>query len=145
MRDIPGTITDRNTDYLVHCAPSVHLEKAWDFDSTLNGYQELAATFDIYTAEHKFLAHILGVADEAGEVAGKVKKLLRDEGFSGKATDLTQEQRDALESELGDVLWYVAAVARDLNISLARVASENIAKLFSRRERGVLRGSGDNR
>jgi NTP pyrophosphatase (non-canonical NTP hydrolase) len=82
----------------------------------------------------------LGLCGEAGEVAEKVKKILRDQ--QGLVTD---ENRQALQKELGDVLWYVAQVASELGLDLAVVAEKNLEKLFSRKERGVLSGSGDNR
>jgi NTP pyrophosphatase (non-canonical NTP hydrolase) len=82
----------------------------------------------------------MGLAGEAGEVAEQVKKFMRDDGGT-----LREERRQKLIRELGDVLWYVAAVASDLGVSLDEVAEANIAKLASRQERGVLGGSGDDR
>ena len=82
----------------------------------------------------------MGLAGEAGEVAEQVKKFMRDDGGT-----LREERRQKLIHELGDVLWYVAAVAYDLGVSLDEVAEANIAKLASRQERGVLGGSGDDR
>ena len=66
--------------------------------------------------------------------------MLRDSGGQ-----LTQQQRDDMAAELGDVLWYVAAVAQELGVSLADVAQANLDKLASRKARGTLQGSGDNR
>lgn len=77
---------------------------------------------------------------EAGEVQGKVKKILRDD--DGVITD---EKREAILDELGDVLWYVTRMADELGESLADVAERNLIKLFGRLERGTLGGSGDNR
>lgn len=77
---------------------------------------------------------------EAGEVQGKLKKILRDD--NGVITD---EKRKALRGEIGDVLWYLANLAGELDMGLEDIAQENIDKLASRRERGVLGGSGDNR
>lgn len=88
----------------------------------------------------KFVYPTLGLASEAGELAGKVKKIFRDHG--GK---VDEETRAAIEKELGDVLWYVAQVATDFNLSLEDVGKKNIEKLASRLERGVVRGDGDNR
>lgn len=82
----------------------------------------------------------LGLTNEAGEVAGKLKKVLRDNGG-----ELTQEKRSELAAELGDVLWYCAAIADELGYSLAYIAKQNIQKLYDRAERGVIGGSGDNR
>lgn len=82
---------------------------------------------------------VLGLAGEAGEVAGKVKKILRGDKVYSEAV------RDALVDELGDVLWYVAAVATNLDINLEDVADRNLRKLQSRQARGVIKGSGDTR
>ena len=80
----------------------------------------------------------LGLTNEAGEVAGVVKKYIRG--------DYPQDEViDRLKGELGDVLWYLAVMAEVLGISLSDIAAHNIAKLQSRQERGVLRGDGDNR
>jgi len=82
----------------------------------------------------------LGLAGEAGEVAEKVKKLMRDAGGV-----LTDDRRDALRKELGDVLWYVAALCSELNLDMGEVAAQNIAKLQDRRERNAIGGDGDDR
>jgi len=82
----------------------------------------------------------LGLAGEPGEVAEKIKKLMRDpDGV------LTPERRDALKKELGDVLWYVAALCSELDLRMGEVAEHNIAKLRDRKARGAIRGDGDNR
>lgn len=83
---------------------------------------------------------VLGLNGEAGEVADKVKKVLRD---SGGILDV--DTRAAIAAELGDVLWYVSAVANQLGTSLGEVAAANLEKLRSRQARGALTGSGDNR
>jgi len=75
-----------------------------------------------------------------GEVLGKIKKVLRD-----KNGEFTPETNQAIGDEIGDVLWYMAALARDLNLSLEDIADRNIAKLLDRRARNVIQGSGDNR
>ena len=77
---------------------------------------------------------------EAGEIQGKIKKILRDD--SGV---LSAEKRDALVGEAGDLLWYLARLADELNVGLNFIAEKNLAKLDSRKERGVIQGSGDNR
>lgn len=91
-------------------------------------------------AGNNFVYPTLGLAGEAGEVAEKIKKVIRDK--SGIIDDATKE---AIEKELGDVLWYVAQIATELDLSLDGVAEKNIEKLFSRLERGKIQGSGDNR
>lgn len=82
----------------------------------------------------------LKLAGEAGEVAEKFGKIIRDKDGVG-----TPDDRNELIKELGDVLWYITAWANELNISLEQVARINIEKLYSRHERGVIGGSGDNR
>ena len=101
-------------------------------------YQKKANATAIYDSKFSILYPTLGLAGEAGEVAEKVKKIVRD----GK--DIKKEAHE-IAKELGDVLWYVAAVARDINYSLQVIAAMNIQKLESRKERGVLQGNGDNR
>lgn len=87
-----------------------------------------------------FVYPTLGLTDEAGEVAGKVKKIFRDDGGV-----LTEEKRQDISKELGDVLWYIAQLATELNLDLGDIAQANLDKLASRKERGTLHGSGDNR
>lgn len=87
-----------------------------------------------------FMDKLLGLVGESGEVAEKVKKILRD-----KNGQLSQADRQELIKELGDVLWYLALVADNLDVSFDEVAVRNIDKLAARRERGSLSGSGDNR
>lgn len=89
---------------------------------------------------HPVIYPVLGLANEAGEVAGKVKKVFRDKGG-----EINEATRAALASELGDVLWYLSQVCTELGLSLDEVAGQNIAKLLDRLERGVIRGDGDNR
>jgi NTP pyrophosphatase (non-canonical NTP hydrolase) len=82
----------------------------------------------------------LGMVGEAGEVANKVKKIYRDANG-----EISEEITKTLVGELGDVLWYLSATCTILGVELEDVARENIEKLFSRLERGVISGSGDNR
>ena len=111
---------------------------------TLQEYQTKARETAQYPTEAALLYPVLKLAGEAGEVAEKLGKLMRDEGWS-PGSPLTADQRDALALELGDVLWYVAAVAHDLGLPLAEVAERNVAKLADRHRRGVISGSGDDR
>lgn len=103
-------------------------------------YQEKAIKTAIYSENHCIVYPALGLANEAGEVLGKIKKVLRD--YNG---EFTAEQEDVIASEMGDVLWYLAALARDLHYELDTIAEMNIAKLEDRQKRNVLKGSGDNR
>jgi NTP pyrophosphatase (non-canonical NTP hydrolase) len=89
---------------------------------------------------HPVIYPTLGLVNEAGEVAGKIKKVFRD-----KDGQISEETREALKAELGDVLWYLAQVATELDLRLDEIAEYNIEKLYSRLERGKIRGDGDNR
>jgi len=82
----------------------------------------------------------LGISGEAGEIAEKVKKIIRDDG--GK---ISKEKKEDLAKEIGDVLWYVSQLATELKVSLGDIAKGNVEKLKSRQKRGKLKGSGDNR
>jgi NTP pyrophosphatase (non-canonical NTP hydrolase) len=104
----------------------------------INTYQQHASETAIY--KDKLIYPTLGLAGEAGEIANKVKKILRD-----NSGNLQESVREDLICELGDVLWYIAALATDLNVELSEVASKNIEKLNSRKNRGTIGGSGDNR
>ncbi len=97
------------------------------------------------TAQYPSIGHpviypTLGLINEAGEVAGKIKKVFRDKGG-----EISAETREALKAELGDVLWYISQVCTELEISLDEVAEHNLAKLLDRQARGKIRGDGDNR
>lgn len=105
-----------------------------------NEYQRQATATAIYGAGHSIIYPALGLANEAGEVLGKIKKVLRDNDGV-----YTPDKIAGIAGEIGDTLWYLAALARDLNINLNDVAEENLAKLQDRQERGVIQGSGDNR
>lgn len=108
-------------------------------------YQKQAITTDSFGGKGDFLSiafinKVLGLVGESGEVAEKVKKLQRNQ--AGK---LTEEDRQELLKELGDVLWYLSAVAYYLDESLDKIASNNLEKLFDRKARGVIKSKGDNR
>jgi NTP pyrophosphatase (non-canonical NTP hydrolase) len=92
------------------------------------------------SAPDEFMHLVLGLVGEAGEIAEKVKKLVRD-----KNGDLARLDRDDMAAELGDVLWYTAVLANFLGLSLDDVARRNVDKLADRQRRAVLGGSGDNR
>ena len=103
-------------------------------------YQAAARTTALYGESNRITYPALGLASEAGEVAGKVKKVLRDRGG-----DFSEDQIAAIGDELGDVLWYVAVLASDLGLSMQTIADNNVDKLRSRMERGVIKGDGDRR
>jgi NTP pyrophosphatase (non-canonical NTP hydrolase) len=111
---------------------------------TLTEYQDRARATARYPDDAKLLYPVLKLAGEAGEVAEKLGKAMRDGGWA-PGRPLPDETRRALVHELGDVLWYVASVAVDLESSLDEVAEANVAKLADRAERGVIHGSGDRR
>lgn len=106
-----------------------------------NDYQDLAMSTAVYPQRGSNLAYpALGLNGEAGEVAEKVKKILRDKGGV-----LDDETRQALKKELGDVLWYVAAMCSEAGLRMGEVAELNISKLRDRQTRDMLHGSGDER
>ena len=107
----------------------------------LNDYQLSALVTAVYPNRGSNFAYpALGLAGETGEVADKLKKVIRD--HDGVLTDPV---RDAVAKEIGDVLWYVAVLAAELDYDLETIAQGNLDKLASRQQRGVLTGSGDNR
>jgi NTP pyrophosphatase (non-canonical NTP hydrolase) len=106
----------------------------------LSEYQRQSRRTAEYPREAWLAYPALGLAGEAGEVAEHAKKAIRDDG--GKVGD---ERRAAMAKELGDVLWYVAQLATELELELDEIARQNLEKLLSRQARGVLSGSGDDR
>jgi len=111
-------------------------------------YQKAIEKFDCYSksdfsglaSDPALTEKIMGLSGEAGETADKFKKIIRD--FNGK---ISEENKVEIKKELGDVLWYVASIARYLEIPLSEVASANVEKLQSRLERSKIHGAGDNR
>lgn len=102
--------------------------------------RESRKTWGPVNTDHAIVYPTLGLSNEAGEFAGKVKKIFRDKG--GR---ISAEDRAKLASELGDVLWYLTQLCTELDVSLAEVAQGNLDKLASRQQRGVLQGEGDER
>lgn len=107
---------------------------------TFDDYQKTARANAVYNRDLGVIYAALGLAGETGEVVEHIKKMARDNNRV-----LTPERKEAITKELGDVLWYMANLAADLEISLSDVAATNLAKIKDRRERGVLHGAGDNR
>lgn len=108
-------------------------------DRLFNDYQEEAIKTAFYTGDGLVYC-TLGLTGEAGEFAEQVKKMLRDD--DGK---LTVERKLRMIKELGDVLWYLANLADSLDVGLGEIAEANLNKIRDRKERGVQRGSGDDR
>lgn len=118
-------------------------------------YQDCALATAVYPQELGIAYASLGLAGEAGEVANKVKKILRgdDAGENSYGSDdvvsgqfmITAERREQIKKELGGVMWYLAATAKEAGLSLDEIADHNIRELRSRQSRGVLKGDGDNR
>ena len=128
---VPGTEYYGDDNYVTQEQDEKEMASWYEFDA----YQDFTDETAIYPPEKGIEYTALGLASEAGEFAGKVKKAIRD----------NQWDYDAMAKELGDVLWYVARAAAELDICLSDVARENVSKLSSRKERGTIGGSGDDR
>lgn len=117
--------------------------KAWDAPLGFNEYQEKAASTAIYKEDNegRELFYVaLGLAGEAGEFAGEVSKLIRDDKGA-----LTEGRKKKLVSEAGDVFWFLAQTCTELGVTMEEVAQGNLDKLAGRKERGTLNGSGEDR
>ena len=108
---------------------------------TATEYQQKASETAIFPKQKALEYITLGLTGEAGEIANKVKKLIRD----GADKETLEQKKIEIGYELGDVLWYCAMLAREVDINLGHIMEKNIEKLHSRKERGTLSGSGDNR
>lgn len=108
---------------------------------TFQEYQEKSRLTAKYPNQgNNFIYPVLGLAGESGEVAEKIKKIIRDQ--EGLVNDINREE---IKKELGDVLWYLTQLSFEFGISLDDVATTNLEKLFSRLERNKIGGNGDNR
>ncbi len=104
-------------------------------------YQEKSRVTALYPdKDNNFVYPTLGLVGESGEIAEKIKKVLRDNNG-----ELTEDKKTEIGKELGDVLWYIAQLSTELDMNLDKIAQGNIEKLYSRLERGKIGGSGDNR
>lgn len=123
---------------------TINLNDSTDIEQGFDTYQHLASQTAIYPdgvcptcgVDTGITYTLLGLIGEVGEFANKYKKVIRD------GTEFTDEDKTA---EVGDIQWYVSELARQIKTSLGYIASKNLEKLFSRKDRGVLGGSGDNR
>lgn len=107
--------------------------------NTFAVYQrESRKTWSVIHTDHSIVYPTLGLTNEAGEVAGKVKKIFRD-----RNGQINEADRESLKQELGDVLWYLTQICTELGLTLEEVAEANLVKLFSRQARGVIGGEGD--
>lgn len=104
----------------------------------LNDYQEATKATAIYNEDVALVYTTLGLVSEAGEVADKIKKAIRDH-----ESEIDDDRIEMVALELGDVMWYVARIADTLGLSLEYIAEKNLAKLNSRKDRDAIKGSGD--
>jgi NTP pyrophosphatase (non-canonical NTP hydrolase) len=116
--------------------------KQWMREKQMSGitaalYQQKACSTAIFPKETALAYLTLGLAGEAGEIANKAKKLIRDGDNPAKRAEITKE--------LGDVCWYIAVLAQELGVNLGKVMEDNLEKLADRKSRGKLGGSGDDR
>lgn len=107
---------------------------------TLVEYQEKALSTRIYPQDMKIVYPALGLSGECGEVCDKIKKVFRDNNG-----EFTEEKKQEILKELGDVLWYMANMAYDLGSSIAEVARMNTQKTLTRKANNTIHGNGDNR
>lgn len=107
---------------------------------TVNEYQQKALETAVYPQQYKIIYPALGLTGEAGEYSDKVKKVIRD-----NACKFTEQKKEEIAKEVGDVMWYCATLANDIGYDLETICEMNYNKLHSRQERGMIHGSGDNR
>ena len=106
-----------------------------------NEYQKKSWETAVYPNKGDNITYpALGLGGESGEVLEKIKKIIRDDNH-----EVSEVKKEELSKEIGDVLWYIAALSMELGLDLNDIAQKNVDKLQSRKERNVLHGSGDNR
>ena len=108
--------------------------------NTFDEFQEAATKTAVYPDSAKILYPTLGLTGEAGEVANKDKKIIRDDDC-----EITDERLQQISEEIGGTMWYIAALCTDLKLNLGDVCRQNIEILVRRQERGTLKGDGDTR
>ena len=138
---------DPAEQYIVYNCLNELRDFRWGDKNDFREYQQSAIEFDTerfaIDKEAKwrgFVEKTLGLTGEAGEVAEKVKKIVRDQNMN-----LTEDDKEAIKMELGDVLWYLSAIAFYLSLDLGEIAEQNLKKLEDRKSRNLISGSGDNR
>ena len=104
-------------------------------------YQSRACETAIFPKKQAMEYLTLGLTGESGEIANKVKKFIRD----GATKDEYLAKRIEIGYEIGDVLWYCAVLAEELEMNLGHIMEKNLDKLADRHRRGKISGSGDNR
>lgn len=109
-------------------------------DETFHSFQTFVEGTKAFPEKMAIIYPMMGLCGEVGEVAEKIKKVYRDNNG-----EFTEENKEAIKKELGDVLWYITSLGSDLGISLESVVIANMHKLKSRKERGVIKGNGDDR
>ena len=109
---------------------------------TFKEYDDFVKTTAIYPEDKKVIYPAFGLAGEVGEIMEKLKKIMRG---GGDVQNMDNNNKEELKKEIGDVLWYLSAISRDLGFELEDVANRNLEKLSSRKDRGVIQGEGDNR
>lgn len=138
----------RDEDWTGKPSPWMENLKGRKEKMTLDTYQVKAQETVIYPAEAKVVYPAFGLAGEAGEVVNKVKKLIRDYSFLTTPSHpevIPPHLWTELQHELGDVLWYLSALASDLGMSLDTIARVNLAMLAKRKKEDKLKGEGDER
>ena len=107
---------------------------------TFNEYQEKSLITAIYPTNYKIVYPVLALNGEAGEVAEKIKKVLRDNNGN-----FSKDKCQEIAKELGDCLWYISAIANDIGYSLDEIAEMNINKIVNRQQNNQIHGNGDDR
>jgi NTP pyrophosphatase (non-canonical NTP hydrolase) len=139
--EIPEKQTDNET-HIFCVSPECRTVALVPFTKVgaLDAYQSIAKTTAVFPDKHGLLYLTLGLCGEAGEVAELMKKAVRDED-----SFISDARRESLKKELGDVLWYLSILSAKLGYSLSEVAQSNIEKLLDRKDRGVIKGDGNER